>query len=62
MLDHGRAAFDPVPAIDVGECAHLPDHGMVDVAADHAIDVVARGLRRECALVLADEIDRVLDL
>ncbi len=28
VLDDGSATFDPIPAIDVGERANLPDHGL----------------------------------
>src|SRR5262249_9122652 len=50
MLDDRRAAFHPVTTIDVAQAAVVADHGMMDVAADHAVDLGA------------NEIDRVLDL
>ena len=39
MLDDGRAAFDPVAGVDVVHAAQLLDRGMMDMAADDAVDV-----------------------
>ncbi len=41
MLGDRRAALDPVAAIDVADAEIVVDDGVVDVAADHAVDVVA---------------------
>src|SRR5262245_30633747 len=62
MLDDCRAAFHPVATIDVAQAAVVADHGMMDVAAYHAVDPAPSGLEGEGALVGADEIDRILDL
>src|SRR5262249_52710898 len=62
MLDDCRAAFHPVATIDVAQAAVVADYGMMDVAADHAVDPAPSGFDGEGALVGADEIDRVLDL
>ena len=61
-LGHGRAAFDPIAAVDVTQAEIVMDGGGVDVAADHAIDVVMLGFGRQRLLEGADIIDRVLDL
>ena len=42
MLDDGRAAFHPVAGVDVFDAVHVLDRGMVDVAADDAVDAVRR--------------------
>src|SRR5262245_63718854 len=62
VLDHGGAALDPVAAIDVAAAGIIPNHRMMDVAADDAIDAVPLGFGCNCLLVVADEIDGVLDL
>src|SRR5262249_45331524 len=62
MLDDCRAAFHPVATIDVAQAVVVADYGMMDVAADHAVDPGPSGFDGEGAFVCADEIDRVLDL
>ena len=61
-LGHRGAAFHPVAAIDVAQAEIVVHGGGVDVAADHAIDVMMLGFGRERLFEGADIIDRVLDL
>src|SRR5436190_891940 len=44
VLDHGGAALDPIAAIDVGETFSLTNDGVVDVSADHAVNIMAARL------------------
>src|SRR5262245_31408857 len=62
VLDHGGAAFDPVAAVDVAKSGIVADHRVMDMAADDAVDAVTLRFGRDRALVLADEVDGVLDL
>src|SRR5215470_10958288 len=62
VLDHGGAAFDPVAAIDVAAAGIIPDHRMMDMTANDAVDAVPFGFGGDCLLVMADEVDGVLDL
>src|SRR3569833_1515462 len=62
MLASRRAALHPVSAIDVSESHHRPDHGMMDVPADHTLDVVAACLTRQRHFELADKVNGVLHL
>ncbi len=59
--DRGTA-FDPVAAVDVADAEVVVDGGCVDVAADHAIGLVAVRFGGERLLEGADVIHRVLDL
>ena len=61
MLDQGRAAFDPVAVVAVEDAADLADLGLVDVAADHAVDAAPPRLVGDRVLEVVDELDRVLD-
>src|SRR5882724_10352766 len=47
MLDSCRAAFHPVAAVHVHQPVDIADHRMVDVTADHTIDVLAAALGAE---------------
>src|SRR5262245_28903650 len=62
VLDHGGAALDPVAAVDVAAAGIIPDDRMMDMTADDAVDAVPPGFGRDCLLVMADEVDSVLDL
>ncbi len=62
MLCNRRAAFHPVAAIDVADAVDFGDDGVVDMAADDAIGVVAACLLDDDLLELADEIDGRLHL
>src|SRR5262245_45801078 len=62
MLDQRRAALHPVAAVHVADACLVADHGVVDVAADHTVGVMAPCLGRERLLERADIVDGVLDL
>ena len=66
MLDQRVAAFHPVAVVPVfdGPAVMLehPELGGVDVAAHHPVDPALASRAGDDFLVLADELDRVLDL
>src|SRR5262245_8811951 len=62
VLHYGGTALDPVAAIDVAAAGIIPDYRMMDMTADDAVDAMPPGFSRNRLLVLADEIDGVLDL
>src|SRR5262245_30030173 len=62
MLADRGATLDPVAAVQVAHAELVVDGGVVDVAADHAIDLAAARLGNQSLLELADEVDRVFDL
>jgi hypothetical protein len=62
VLGHGRAAFDPIAAVDVAHRKALVDRRMVDVAADDAVDRMAVRFGAERLFKLADMAHGVLDL
>jgi hypothetical protein len=62
VLGDCRAALDPVAAIDVMDAERVMHRGMMDVPADHAIDIMTLRLRGERPLVIADKIDGIFDL
>src|SRR4051812_9458040 len=56
VFDDRRAAFDPVAAIDVAHAKIGVVGGVMDVAADYAVSVIALGFGGECFFERADEI------
>ena len=62
MLDQRRAALDPVAVVAVEHAVDVADLGVVDMAADDAVDVARARLGGDRVGVIADELDRVLDL
>ena len=62
VLHYRRAAFHPVPAIDVADAEIVVDRGVMDVAADDALGVMLPGIGGQRALVFADIGHRVLHL
>ena len=62
MLGDRGAALHPVAAIDVADAEIVVDHGMVDVAADDAVDMAALRLGGQRLLERADIVHGVLDL
>ena len=62
ILGQGGQRLDPVARIEVEDVAHHALVGLVDVAADDALRVMAPGFRRQQFLEAADIIDRVLHL
>src|SRR5262249_60504197 len=54
MLDHRGAAFDPVAAIDVAQAEIVADHGVMEVAANDAVEAPPPpGFPRQLPLVFA---------
>ena len=62
MLGKRGAALDPVAAIHVADAEIVVDDGVVDVAADDAVDAVALRLGGERLFERADIVHGVLDL
>jgi hypothetical protein len=62
VLDQGGAAFDPVAVVAVGDAVHVADLGVVDMAADDAVEAAAAGFLGQRRLEVVDVLDRVLDL
>ena len=62
ILDQRGAAFDPVAVVAVEDAVDVADLGLVDVAADHAVDAAPARLAGHRVLEVADELDGVLDL
>ena len=50
------------PVLIYSHAVHLLDRGMVDMAADDAVDTAAARFLRHDLLEMADEVDRLLDL
>ena len=61
LLDEGRAALDPVAAIEIAQASDVAVGGVVDVAADDAVGAAPARLLRERVLEFADIGDRRLD-
>src|SRR5260221_11412260 len=61
-LDQRGAAFDPVAVVAVKHAVDGANLGMVDMAADHAVDAAAPRLAGDRMLVVVDILDRVLHL
>ena len=61
VLDHGRAAFHPIAAIDVADAVVVVHDRMMDMAADDSVGGMP-GLGHQRLLEGADEIHRILDL
>ena len=61
-LDQRGAALHPVAVVAVEDAVDVAHLGMVDVAADHAVDAAPARFARERLLEVADEADGVLDL
>src|SRR5580658_7714117 len=61
MLDESGAALDPVAVVAIEDAADVAHLGLVDVAADDAVDAALARLFDDHVGVVADELDRVLD-
>ncbi len=62
MLGDGRAGFNEIAGVDIGNAVYVADHGMMNVAADDPVGMMpARGFGQG-RLEGADEIHRVLHL
>ena len=62
MLDQGRAAFDPIAVVGVGDAVHVAQFGGVDVPADDAVEPAPARLCHDRLFVTRYVLDRVLDL
>src|SRR5262249_34985210 len=62
VLDEGGAAFDPVAVVTVDNVTDRANLGLVDVAADDAVEAAAPRLVSHRRGVVADIFDGVLDL
>src|SRR5579872_1238771 len=62
MFDQRRAALHPVAVVAVENRADLSDFGLVDMAADHAVDPAPAGLLGQRLLEIVDVSHGVLDL
>src|SRR4029079_2951103 len=60
-LDDGRAALDPVAAVEIVDAVNHAVGGVVDVATNDAVDTAATGLRGHRLLESTDEGDGRLD-
>src|SRR5580658_3077676 len=54
MLNECRAAFDPVAIVHVHDAVDLAHFGVVDVAADHAVETAAARLGGQSGLETID--------
>ena len=61
-LGNGRAAFNPIAAVDVGDAQLLMDRGVVNVPADDPVNPVLSGLRDQGVLIPADHLDGIFHL
>lgn len=62
MLDHDGTGFHPIARIHISD-AEIVVHGrVVNMAADHAVDLLPPRFRRQKLLEAADEVHRVLHL
>src|SRR5271155_1419771 len=62
VFDQRRAALNPVAVVAVENRADLSNFGLVDMAADHAVDPARAGLLGQRQLEIVDVSPRVLDL
>jgi hypothetical protein len=62
MLGQRRAALDPIAAVHVADAEIVMDHGVMDVAANDAVNIAALRLRGERLFECTDIVDGILDL
>src|SRR5215831_1653971 len=62
IFDKGCAAFNPVSVVEVENATDLPNLGLVDVSADHAVDATRFGCACDGCFKSGDVLDGVLDL
>ena len=62
ILDQRGAALHPVAVVAVEDAVDVADLGVMDVAADHAVDAAPARLAGDGVLEVGDELHRVLDL
>src|SRR6476619_236999 len=61
MLHQGRAALDPIAVVAIEDGAELADLGLVDMAADDAVDPAPARLFGQRPLEIVDIADGFLD-
>ncbi len=61
MFNQRRAALDPIPVVTIGDAVNVADFRVMDMSANHAIDVAAFGNIGQCIFEIGNELDRVLD-
>lgn len=62
VLDHRRAAFDPIAAVVVGGAVDFADRSRMDVAAEDTIHLVILRIAHDGLLEFPDEADDIFDL
>ena len=62
MFGDGGAGFDEIAGVHIGDPVDVADRGVMDMAADDAVDAALARLAGQQHLEVADEIDGVLDL
>ena len=62
MFDEGGAAFDPVAVVAVEDSVHHAHLGVVDVAADDAVEAASTGLVGQRGFEAVDGFDGAFDL
>lgn len=61
MLHQGGAALHPIPVVEIGDAVDLAHLGLVDMAADHAVDPASARFLGQAAFEGVDELQGVLD-
>ncbi len=59
VLDHGRAAFDPVAAVVICNSIDLANGGRVDVATKHAVHLEILCVANDGLLEFSNEADHI---
>jgi hypothetical protein len=61
VFDQGSAGFDPIAVVAIKHSFHIPHFGIVNVTADHAVDLAPPCLLGQREFVIADIFDGVFD-
>ena len=62
MFDKSRAAFHPVPVIAVSDAVDLANFGVMDMAADNAVNTSVQRYVGEGVFKVRDKFDGILHL
>ena len=62
VLDHGRAAFNPIATVVVGRAVDFADRSGMDVAAEHTVHIVILRIAHDGLLEFPNEADDIFDL
>lgn len=62
MLDKGRAAFDPITVIGIGDTVDIFQGCRMDMATDHTIEVAGTCFINNRIFKMRDEVDSILHL